>query len=402
MPHPSYPPGRISDTQSLPARRRTRSAPFVVSLVFAALLSACGSGSEASNQQSPASQAVPVTATTAQRRDVPIQLPAIGSVEPYSSVTVKAQVEGQLSQVHFEEGQQVSKGQLLFTVDPRPYEAEVQQAEANLARDRTEANNAGVEAARQAELIKKGFTSRNEYDAGATKAASLEAAVKADEAALETAKLRLQYCYIHSPIDGRIGAVVVHEGNVIKVNDTTLAVVNQLRPIQVAFSVPEKYLSEVRQRSQQAPLSVEVKTDDSLKTTVTGDLSFIDNAVDPRTGTVVLKATLANETESLWPGQFVNVRLTLQTLPGAVVVPFAAVQTGQNGQYVFVVNSEETVDVRPIQLGPLFGADAVITQGLEAGERVVTEGQVRLAAGIHVEVKEPRESAPPAGGKPAT
>lgn len=380
-----------------------RSILSTLAIVFLSALAACGSGSEASSEHGggASAQAVPVSAVTAERRDVPIQLPAIGNVEPYSSVTVKSQVEGQLSQVHFEEGQQVSKGQLLFTVDPRPYEAAVQQAEANLARDRAEAENAGVEAKRQAQLIKNGFTSRNEYDAVATKAAALEAAAKADEALLETVKLRLQYCYIHSPIDGRIGAVVVHEGNVIKVNETTLAVVNQLRPIFVTFAVPEKHLSEIRGRSTQAQLHVEVQPEGEGVPAVAGELSFIDNAVDSKTGTVTLKAIFANQDESLWPGQFVNVRLTLQTLPGAVVIPFAAVQDGQEGQYVFVITAEQTVDVRPVRIGPLFGANAVIANGLEAGERVVTEGQVRLAAGVRVEVKETTENLAQQADKPA-
>jgi len=385
LPHPS----------PLPEQEITRSVTVGViqraALVFCCLLGACDAGSPiGADGRSDAAKrpAVPVSVAIAERRDVPVDLAAIGNVEPHSAVAVKSRVQGQLAEVHFQEGQQVSKGQLLFTVDPRPFEAAVQQAEANLARDRAEAENAAVEAKRQEQLIKDGFVSRNEYDAVVTKAAALHAAAKADEAALETAKLHLQFCSIRSPIDGRIGEALVNEGNVIKENETTLAIVNQLRPIYVNFSVPEQHLPEIRLRSKEGPLKVEVTPEGQGAVPVTGELSFIDNNVDSRTGTVALKGLFANEDESLWPGQFVNVRLTLRMLKDAVVIPFAAVQTGQEGQYVFVVRADHTVDVRPVGLGEMVASDVVIASGLDAGEQVVVEGQVRLAAGARIEIKD--------------
>jgi len=350
------------------------------------LVSACSSGpGEGGGDHK---QAVPVTVATAVQKDIPVQLRAIGNVEAYSTVSVKSQVQGQLAHVHFVEGQRVDKGALLFTIYPRPFEAALRQAEANVARDVAEARNAEVDARRRTQLLAQGFVSRDEYDQSQTKAASLAAAVKADEAAVENARLELQYCYIHSPIDGRVGQLLVHEGNVVEANDTLLAVINQVRPVYVSFSVPEQDLPEVRQRSAAGKLPVQAFLPRHDGTPIVGDLSFINNTVDMTTGTVLLKALFQNDDESLWPGQFVDVAVTLAVHRDAVLVPAEAIQVGQQGQYVFVVAADDSAVVRPVVPGNRSGSEIVVTEGLTAGERVVTEGQIRLAPGMRVQVKD--------------
>ena len=353
---------------------------------LALFVSACSSGS--GDGSGDHKQAVPVTVATAIQKDIPVQLRAIGNVEPYSTVSVKSQVVGQLAHVHFVEGQRVDKGALLFTIDPRPFEAALRQAEANVARDVAEARNAEVDAKRRTQLLAQGFVSRDEYDQSQTKAASSAAAVKADEAAVENARLELQYCYIHSPIDGRVGQLLVHEGNVVEANDTLLAVINQVRPVYVSFSVPEQDLPEVRQRAAQGKLPVQAFVPHHDGTPIVGDLSFVNNTVDTTTGTVLLKALFPNDDESLWPGQFVDVAVTLAVHRDAVLVPAEAIQVGQQGQYVFVVAADDSAVVRPVVPGDRTGSEIVVTQGLTAGERVVTEGQIRLAPGMTVQIKD--------------
>jgi len=339
--------------------------------------------------------AVPVVVATAARKDVPVLVRAIGNVEAYSTVSIKTQVEGQLADVHFQEGQMVHKGDLLFTIDPRPFEAQLRRDEANLARDVAEANNADVEHKRLTKLLAQGFVSQDEFDQAKTKAAAMRAATKADEAALENAKLRLQYCTIRSPIDGRVGQILVHQGNVVKENDTTLAVINQIQPAYVSFSVPEQELPQIRQRAAAWPLTVEALVA-GRSDPVTGELRFINNTVNPTTGTILLKGLFANTDETLWPGQFVEIHLTLGVQNGAVVVPAEAIQTGQQGSFVFVVTPDLTAEVRPIVSGHRTGPEVVVTQGLTPGERVVTDGQVRLAPGSKVEIKDAAAAAAPA------
>jgi len=331
---------------------------------------------------------VPVTVAKVVAKDVPIQIRAIGNVQPYSSVTVKSQVKGQVAEVHFEEGQRVAHGDLLFTIDPRPFEAALRQAEANLARDLAEANNAKVEAGRRERLLAQGFVSRDEYDQAQTQAVSLEAAVRADRAAVENAKLELQYCYIRSLIDGRVGQILVHAGNIVKDNDTTLAVINQIRPVYVSFSVPEQDLPEIHRRATEQTLAVQAFIGKDEADPVAGDLSFIDNTVDTTTGTILLKGRFKNEDEALWPGQFVDVALILGVHRNAVVIPAAAVQTGQEGLYVFVVGSDMVATTKPVVVGASVGADIIVEQGLQPNETVVTDGQVRLAPNMKVEIKD--------------
>lgn len=353
---------------------------------LALLVAACSSDSGAPGRDH--KEAVPVTVASVVQRDIPVQLRAIGNVEPYSTVSVKSQVEGQLAQVHFAEGQRVKQGDLLFTIDPRPFEAALRQAEATVARDAAEARNAQVDAKRRTQLLAQGFVSRDEYDQSQTKAASSAAAVKADEAAVENARLQLQYCYIHSPIDGRVGQLLVHAGNVFKANETLLAVINQVHPIYVSFSVPEQQLPQVRQRAAEGKLAVQALVPQHTDAPVVGELSFINNTVDTTTGTVLLKALFQNDDETLWPGQFVDVAVTLAVQRDAVLVPAEAIQVGQQGQYVFVVAADGSAEVRSVVPGDRIASEIVVTQGLSAGERVVTDGQIRLAPGLKVQIKD--------------
>jgi multidrug efflux system membrane fusion protein len=344
--------------------------------------------SAASPNTTPAAPPVPVSAAVAASEDVPVEIKVIGNVEPFSTVSIKSQVEGQLARVHFNEGQEVKAGDLLIEIDPRPFEAALKRAEASLARDLAEANNASSEAERRASLFGQGFISRDENDQAQTRAASLRATVEADRAAVDTAKLELQYCRIRSPLDGRIGQILAHEGNVTKANETTLAVVNQIRPINVAFAVPEQELGRIRSHAAESKLAVRTTIRGMSARTVEGTLTFIDNAVNTTTGTVLLKAEFPNTDEALWPGQFVDVSLTLDVERGVVVVPGEAMQTGQQGPYLFVIKPDSTVEVRNVAVGRSTGSSVIVTSGLGAGERIVTDGQIRLAAGSKVQIRD--------------
>lgn len=350
------------------------------------VLTACGGSLDSSRTQPPP---VPVGVTRVEQRDVPLDVRAIGNVEAFSTVSVKSQVEGQLAEVRFKEGDEVKVGDLLFVIDPAPFQAALDQAQANLARATAEAKNAEVQAARFAALARSGIVSKDEHDRVATQAASMGAAVDAARAAVENVKLRLDFCYLRSPIDGRVGRLLVHQGNVVKEKETTLAVVNQLKPIYVTFAVPEQELPEIRRHQADHPLAVTVTLADTATPPVQGTLSFIDNAVDTTTGTVILKGIFPNVDEVLWPGQFVNAALTLDVERNAVVVPAAAVQTGQEGSYVFVVKVDETVEYRPIKVVRSAGQLAVVESGLAAGETIVTQGFVRLAPGVKVTIRQP-------------
>jgi multidrug efflux system membrane fusion protein len=380
----------VSRAEKRPAHRCAGAAlarcPWLC-MLSVALCSAVGVTGCSSNPPASAPEAVPVNVAAVVQKDVPVQLRAIGNVEGYSTVTLKSHVDGQLAQINFQEGQEVHEGDLLFVIDPRPFQAALQQAEANLAKDRAEADNAQVQAERYRRLLADHFVSKDEYDQLRTQAESLDAVVKADQAAVENAKLQLQYCYIHAPITGRIGQFLVHVGNMVKNLDTTLATINQIRPVYVDFAIPQQQLAEVRSSAAAHQLKVQAFLGADGTHTSTGELSFIDNAVDTTTGTVLLKGTFPNEDEMLWPGQFVTVALTLRTEPNALLVPNAAIQTGQQGQYVFVVGPDLTAQIRPVVTGMSLDDEVVVNQGLQAGEDVVIRGQVRLAAGTKVEIK---------------
>jgi len=338
-------------------------------------------------KQKPADEKVPVTVGKVEQKNVPIQIRAIGNVLPVSTVAVRALVGGQLTRVWFNEGDDVRKGQMLFTIDPRPYDAALAQAQANLARDEANLKNAQAEAARYAELVKKDYVTKEESDRYTSGEEAARAVVAADRAAIQNAQLQLAYCNIASPIDGRTGSLMVHAGNIVRANDTTpLLVINQVSPVYVQFSIPEALLTALRARGG-AGVPVAASPQGGGAPIATGKLTFIDNAVDRTTGTIGLKALFPNQDRALWPGQFVTVAVTLQDRPNAVVVPTQAVQTGQRGQYVYVVNADSSVEMRPVNVVEAVAQQTIVNSGVTPGETVVTDGQLRLTPKSHVDVK---------------
>lgn len=364
-------------------------------LVFLApcvlFLAACSDNGARGNPEQPKQPimfpAVPVTVGKVSQKTIPVEVRVIGNGEAYSTVQVKSQVEGQVERVYFQEGQDVKKGDLLFTIDRRPFEATLQQTQANVARDVAQEKNAEAQAERNEQLFKEGIISKDQYDQFRTNADALKAAVRADQAAVENAKIQLGYCSVYSPIDGRTGALMVHPGNVVKANDTALVVVNQISPLYVDFSVPEQYLAEIKRFMLTGRLKVQATAPSDLQHPVNGFVSFVNNTVDTTTGTILLKGTFDNPEKRLWPGQFVNVVLTLTSRSNAVVAPSQAVQTGQQGHYAFVVKSDHSVEMRPVVPGLTVGGDTVIEKGLQPGETLVTDGQLMLYPGARVEVK---------------
>jgi multidrug efflux system membrane fusion protein len=395
------------EEKRMPIPREPASGNRVILKIFALLL-AVGIffvTSCAKKQEPVKRPPVPVTVSMAIQKTVPVQLTAIGNVDAYSTIQVKSQIGGLLMKVHFREGQDVSKGQLLFTIDPRPYEAQIKQAESNLAKDIAQMEYAREQSGRYAELVKKGYVAKDQYEQFLTNAATAEAVVNADRAVLENAKLQLKYCYIYSPISGRTGNLLSNEGNLIKADaDTAMVTIQQVEPIYVTFSVPEQDLAEIKKNMAAGQLRIEALTSTKGGKPAGGVLTFIDNAVDITTGTIKMKGTFLNRDRSLWPGQFVNVALTLGTKPDAVLVPTSAVQTGQNGQYVFVVRADSTVEMRPIAAGMTIGGETVIDKGVAPGETVVTDGHLMLSPGARVEVRKPARSvngAASVGAEPA-
>jgi multidrug efflux system membrane fusion protein len=335
-----------------------------------------------------ADPAVPVTVATAQLKNVPVQLRAIGNVQPRSTVSIKPLASGQLLRVWFREGEDVRRGQVLFTIDPRPYQAALAQAQANLARDQANLRNAESEAGRYSELVKKDYVTREEYEKFTSAAAAARAVVAADRASIQTTQVDLSYCEIRSPVDGRTGSLQVHPGNVVRANDTTaLVVINQIHPVYVQFSVPEAQLRDVQARVRGGSVPVEVSPQSGGAPLATGTLSFVDNAVDPTTGTIALKATFDNANGALWPGQYVNIAVTLSNRENAVVIPSQAVQSSQKGQYVYVVKNDKGVEMRPITVLQAVDQQTIVDRGVAPGETVVTDGQIRLTPKSKVEIK---------------
>jgi membrane fusion protein, multidrug efflux system len=370
----------LSRKHSLSAFRQV-----LCSLIVASLLPGCSPGGRPPAKEPP--KAVPITMGSAVQKSIPIQVRAIGTVEAYSTVSIKTMVGGQILKVGFSEGQDVRKGGILFEIDSAPYVAALKMAEAARARDIALKDNAEREVRRYASLVEKNLIPRQQYDQFASSAAALEATVQADTAAVENARVQLAYCFIRSPIDGRTGSLLVQQGNVVKANDATLVTINQVIPIRVSFSIPEQYLADIRKYKAAGTLKVEAVPQDGKSDSVPGTLSFIGNAVDTATGTIQLKGTFPNTDRRLWPGQFANVVLRLTVRSGAVVVPSESIQTGQQGQYVFVVRSDLTVEARPVTTGEVFEGGTVIGKGVAAGEKVVTDGQLRLVPGTKVEAK---------------
>lgn len=423
---------------------RARARRTLAWLAVAALpLAGCSDRANGNQAKTAVPPAVPVAVGDVVQRDVPINVSAVGNVQGLTTVGVKSQIAGQITQVHFKEGQEVRRGDLLFTIDPRPLEAtlrqaqanvardtaglrqaeaalgqrraEVQQAEANLTRDVAQMDNARVQEQRYRELMDRELVAREQYDQIRTNSAAMNATVQADRAALEnakasavaaqaavdnaravitageamvdTARLQLAYTTIRAPMDGRTGSILVQAGNVVKGNDDNpLVVITQVHPIYVAFAVPEQYLAEIRRYGAAGPLRVEAYPD-RTQPPARGVVTFVNSTVDAATGTIQLKATFPNEDNALWPGQFLDVVLTLTTQPNAVVVPTPAIQPGQQGSYVFVVKPDLTVESRVVQPGRRLERETIVDKGLAAGERVVTDGQLRLRPGSRIEIK---------------
>lgn len=356
-------------------------AVLVITLV---LLASCGDSKKA---QAVAPSAAPVTVATAQVQDVPVTVSAVGNIQPYSTVQVKSMVTAPVLTVHFKPGDFVKKGQLLFALDPRSFQADLVKAQGQLAKDTAAAANARRQAERYAALYKEGVVAREQNDLQQSSSEQWDAAIEADKGQVESAKINLQYAKIYSPIEGRAGDVLIYAGNIIKANDATMVVINQVTPIYVDYNVPERLLPEIKKYMAAGSLRVNAVFPDAAQAVAEGKLSFIDNTVDPKTGTIGLKASFPNSDHRLWPGQFVNVVTSLNTLPKAVVVPLSAVQNGQKGPYLYVVKQDQTVDLRQVELGPQIQNTQVIRNGVQPGETVVTDGQMRLTPGAKVDAK---------------
>jgi multidrug efflux system membrane fusion protein len=363
-----------------PSFRRVARVLAALALPPSALaLVACGA-----DAAPPPRPPVPVTVAEASLESAPIELAATGTVESRSTVEVSSRVGGEVVRVHFQEGDEVARGQVLFTIDPRPFQTALAEAQAELERDRVMAENAEREAARYADLVAKDFVTREEHDRAQAQARALAAGLAADRAAVAEARLQLEYATVRSPIAGRAGRVLVHAGNNVKANDQPLLVLHQMAPVDVRFPVPQQHLSEVRRRASTDALQVTAKEPGGA--THVGQLVFVDNAVDPTTGTIQLKAAFENADRALWPGQLVEVSLVLGA-EQAVVAPEAAIQSGQAGDYVFVVKDDNTVEQRMVTVARSLGGRVVVGEGLAGGETVVTDGQLRLVPGAKVAIK---------------
>src|SRR5216110_4052994 len=330
---------------------------------------------------------VPVTVARAEQRAVPFEIPATGTAEPRQTVSVQSQVTGVLTRVAFREGDDVEAGEMLFQIDPRPFQAALDQARAMLARDQAQARSAVLDAQRYAELVKQDYVTQSDYEAKRATAAAQQAAVRADSAAVANAQLNLEWARIRAPIAGRTGRLLVREGNLVRSNAAdALVIINQIHPILVRFAVPEEHLGDIqRYRQHRLPVFASPSQSDTLFSE--GVLTFVDNSVDTTTGTVLLKGEFPNLDNALWPGEFLNVRLQLYIDDKALVVPAQAVMTGQQGTYVFVLNQDGTARSQPVTVERPAGAYAVIAQGVRPRDEVVTDGQVRLVNGAPVEVK---------------
>jgi len=349
---------------------------------LAVLASACGKDAP------PPRPTVPVTVAPVVQRSVPEEISAIGTVTPLQSVAVRAQVSGVLTKVAFQEGDEVQAGQLLFQIDARPFQAALDQSVANLAKDQATLVNARQEVTRYQTLVQNDLATEEQFDQFKANADAAQAAVTADSAAVQTARLNLEYTTIRAQIAGRTGNLLLREGNLVPANGTTpLVIINQIRPISVSFSVPQRYLDDIQRFSAQHRLDVEVRPGEDTTVVLRGTLTFINNQVDTTTGTIQLKGTFDNASRRLWPGEFVTTRLVMNVETNALTVPSQAVMTGQNGSYVYVVGPDHTVKTQDVTLGRAVQDYVVIEKGVAQGQQVVTDGQLRLVPGARVEVK---------------
>lgn len=384
-------------------RVRLKVVPLILVLAAALTLAACnqsGSSSEkntsgvskdktAADKKDKASPAIPVVVATVGEQTVPLKIQAIGNVEVQATVSIKSRLDGQIVKVGFNDGQDVSKGQVLFEIDARPLQAQLQQAQATLARDKAQLERARAQEERYKDLLQKGFVSQDAYAQFRTNVDTAAATANASESAVENARLQTEYAVIRSPISGRAGKILIQQGNLVKANDTvSLVVINQISPIYASFAVPEQYLGLIRKYMAAGKLAVEAMPQGAADAAITsnGTVAFIDNTVDATTGTVRLRATFPNNDKSLWPGQFVITSVTLKEQQNAIVVPSQAVQTGPKGQYVYVVKAG-AAEMREISVERVDGPQSIVAKGLGAGEQVVTSGQSRLIPGMKVSIK---------------
>ena len=370
----------------------------VVALLSAITLAACdnkGDSGKDSKKSATAdkkgkeSPAIPVIVASVSEQSMPLKIQAIGNVEVQTTVSIKSRLDGQIIKVGFGDGQDVAKGQVLFEIDARPLQAQLEQARATLARDKAQLDRARQQEERYKDLLQKGFVSQDAYAQFRTNVDTAAATVRATEAVIENARIQAEYAVIRSPIQGRAGKILIQQGNLVKANDTpSLVVINQLAPIYVSFAVPEQYLGVIRKYMAAGKLAVDALPPGATDggTVATGTLAFVDNTVDATTGTVRLRATFPNKDKSLWPGQFVTASVTLNETQNAIVVPSQAVQTGPKGQYVYVVKDGAAL-MREITVERVDGAQTVVAKGLAGGERVVTSGQSRLVPGMKVSIK---------------
>jgi membrane fusion protein, multidrug efflux system len=360
---------------------------LILGVLFLLALPAC-SDKKTDASKGIKERTVPVTVSMVEEKTVPLQLTAIGNVEPYSSVSIKSRVAGELKQVHFREGQDVAQGALLFTIDAAPYEADLKKAQANLARSIALAKKAEEDLRRYEDLVKKEYISQEQFDQISTNLEALRAQIKADQAAVETARLQVQYSTIRAPVSGRTGALLVDAGNMIRAgDDKAMVVINQIQPVNISFTLPEQNLNDIKKYSAGRKLKIKAFLSEKEATPEEGELTFIDNAVDKSTGTIRLRGTFSNKGKKLWPGQFVNVVLDLTSQPNTLIVPTQAIQTGMEGLYVYVIKPDMKAENRPVITGRSLGGFTVIEKGLKAGETVVTDGQFQLTPGAKVQIK---------------
>lgn len=372
------------------AGRRLTLAAVAGAVATAFLFGSCSRGDQGATQGRPGGRpAVPVLVAPAVTRDMPVEIRAIGTVQAYSMVSIRSQITAPITDVHFQEGQEVRAGDLLFTLDARPWAAALNQAQANLKREEAQLFSARLQFLRTSNLFESKIASRADYDAAEAVYRALEAALVADGAAVSNAQVFLSYTTIRSPVDGRTGDLSVKAGNVVKATDDVLLTLTQIHPIYVAFSVPEQELSAIRREWRGAALPMEAVVPGETNRPAAGTLTFINNTVDANTGTILLKGTFPNTNDVLWPGQFVQVSLTLSNLAQATVLPSQTVQTGQTGDYVFVVKPDQTVDAVPVTTSVSRDGLTVVTSGVKPGDLVVTDGQMNLIAGTAVSIKSP-------------
>lgn len=362
---------------------------LLLTLLLCGALAGCSRGQKNARASGPP-PSVPVGVATVKQRDFPVYLTGLGSVTAFNTVSLKTRIDGQITQVNFVEGQDVKEGELLIQIDPRPYQVALEQAQANLQRDEAQLTNAKAQYERMQALYAGGVIAKQDLDTQEASFGQYEGTIAADKAAIDNAKLNLVYTRITSPINGRIGLRQVDIGNyVTAASGSSMAVITQMHPIAIIFTLPEDQLQAVRERMQKGTLQVDVYSRDDQTKLSTGKLLTIDNLIDQTTGTAKLKAVFENPDNSLWPNQFVNVHLLLETTKNAITIPVSAVQRGPQGTFTYLVDDKNTVEIRPIQLALTQGNTAVVASGLQPGERVVTDGQEKLQAGSLVTPQAP-------------